>query len=142
GVWIQGTAHFLEPHPNRLDGQFPRIMTEPDAHPRLVLSQIIYAVRHGLGLVFIWKIIHLYRFWILLGPQLASALLIGTHHLFLLGVNGNRRIVGLQLRAYHLLDVLELGIAIRVLGSFQALLVALQAISQLFEQSRNGVLFD
>ena len=48
----------------------------------------------------------------------------------------------MQLSAYHLIDVLELGIAIRVLSSFQALLVALQAIPQVFEQARNGVLFD
>src|SRR5262245_41871163 len=40
------------------------------------------------------------------------------------------------------IDVLELGIAIRVLGSFQAFLVALQAIPQLFEQARHGVLLD
>src|SRR5262249_8948849 len=119
-----------------------RIMTDPDAHPRLVLRQIIGAVRHGLGLVFLWKIIRLHLFWIVLGPQLPAAILIGTHHLFLLGVHGNRRIVGVQLRAYPLIDVLKLGIAIRVLGAFQALLVALQAIPQLFEQARNGVLFD
>src|SRR5262249_51735061 len=117
-------------------------MTDPDAHPRLVLSQIIDAVRHGLGLVFVWKIIRLHLFWIMRGPQLTAAILIGTHHLLLLGVHGNRRIVGLQLSAYHLIDVLELGIAIRVLGSFQALLVALQAIPQVFEQARNGVLLD
>src|SRR5262245_43605829 len=116
-------------------------MTDPDAYPRLVLRQIIDAVRHGLGLIFIRKIIRLHPFWILLGPQLTAAILIGTHHLLLLGVNGNRRIVGVQLSAYHLIDMLELGIAIRVLSSFQALLVALQAIPQVFEQASNGVLF-
>jgi hypothetical protein len=117
-------------------------MTDPDAHPRLVLRQIIDAVRHGLGLVCLWKIIRLHLFGIVLGPQLPAAILIGTHDLFLLGVNGKRRIIGLQLNAYHLIDVLELGIAIRVLGAFQALLVALQAIPQLFEQARHGVLLD
>src|SRR5205814_1486168 len=69
-------------------------------------------------------------------------MLIGTHHLFLLSVNGNRRLVGLPLSAYHRIDVLALGIASRVLGSFQALLVALQAIPQWFAPSRYGVLFD
>lgn len=117
-------------------------MTDPDAHPRLVLRQIIYAVRHGLGLVFLWNIIRLNPFWILLGPQLTSAILLGTHHLFLLGGNGGRRIVGLQLSAYHLLEVRELGIAVRVLGAFQALLVALQALPQVFAHARNGILFD
>src|SRR5262249_8120085 len=115
-------------------------MTDPDAHPRLVLRQIIDAVRDGLGLVFLWKIIRLHLFWIVLGPQLPAAILIGTHHLFLLGVNGNRRLVGMQLRADPLIDVLELGIAIWVWGSFQALLAALQAIPQVLAQARSGVL--
>src|SRR5215207_10193277 len=38
--------------------------------------------------------------------------------------------------------MLKLGIAIRMLCALQALLVALQAIAQMFEQSSNGVLFD
>lgn len=117
-------------------------MTDPDAPPRLVFSQIIDAIRHGLELVFLGNSLRLYSFGIVLGPQLTSVMLLRTHPLLLLGVHGHRWLVGLSLRTYHRIDVRELGRAIRMLGAFQALLGALQARAPLCEHARHGGLFD
>ena len=68
-----------------------------------------------------------------LSAQLASTILIGTNQFFFLCIHGNGWFSRLQLAPDGLIDMLELGVAIRVLGSFQLLFVALKTVAKFRE---------
>src|SRR5271166_5153483 len=47
GVWIARMAHFPPPAPNAFDGEFGRVVIDPNAHPALIGSDIVDPVgRH------------------------------------------------------------------------------------------------
>ena len=137
---IDGVTKFLIPGTDGLDGKFCRIMTDTDTDPGFIFGQVIDAIGNGFAYLFVGKVMHQNEFRVALGAQLLSGILIGADQFLFLRVYRNRRISCLQLAADRFIDMLELGVAVRMLGAFQLLFVALTAVAQFAQQFGQGML--
>src|SRR6202163_4710208 len=83
---------------------------------------------------------HSDRLRLSLGPQLTAAILEVSDRLLLLRVNGDHRLPG-SLERFHLgVDMLELGVAIGMAGTFARLAIGLQAEVETLQQPPNKLL--
>ena len=109
-------------------------MVNTNAHPGLVVRQIIDAVGVRAAQFGVDEVMHPNLFGIALGPQFTTTVLEITDELFLFRVNRNDWILRRQLRRNSLVDVLELSIPIGVAAALSGFLVPLEAVVEALEQ--------
>src|SRR5271166_304417 len=94
GVWIARMAHFPPPAPNAFDGEFGRVVIDPNAHPALIGSDIVDPVGRHLAEFRIDEIMDANLLGISLGLPFPAAVLEVPDQFLLLGVDRNHRIAG------------------------------------------------
>ena len=113
-------------------------MVAPHAHPRLVSGHIVDAVRDGLPTGIRREIVDEHRFrlarWLPFPPSVLEL----ANQFLLLRVDRNHRLPAPQEPDCRRIDVLKLGIAVRVRGALTPLLRGLQAVAQLPEEAAHG----
>ncbi len=113
-------------------------MVSPNVDPALVGSDVIDPVRGYLPLLGVGKIMIVDLFRCLLGPPLDACVLHATDSFLLLRVHGDSGLAS-TLEFLHLLaDVLELLIAVGVLGAFPDLSIRLQAVRLILKKLRHS----
>src|SRR5215212_2307287 len=83
---------------------------------------------------------HPYFFGFTFRPTLTTGVLEIADQLLLLGIDRNDRKAGSEVLLNLLVDMLELGVSVRMARSFQCLLVRLEAVSELHEQLGNELM--
>ena len=131
---IRHAAHLQPPPPERLHGEYGGVVILPDAHPAAVTGHVVDAVRNRLAERLVDEIVYLDPLRLPLRTPLPAPVAILSNQLLFLGVNRNYWLPqGLE-GAPPPVDMLELRIAVRMLGAFQRLAVGLQAVAQLVQQ--------
>lgn len=117
-------------------------MIDADADPALVGPDIVDAIRDRLAQGLVHEVVNAHEFGRSLGLPFASAVLEIAKEFLLFRIDRNRRVVAI-LKALHLVvDVLELGVAVRVLRPFTRLTVALEAVVGRMQQPSHGRIAD
>ena len=122
-------SHPLPPPINRRNGKLGGIVTDTDRNARFVQSNVVNAVRNRLAEFPIWKVVGCdFRELALWTVSLPSVFHV-SQRFFLLGVDRDRWLPRSQKRANSLVDVFELGVAVRMLLAFNRLAVGLQTVT-------------
>jgi hypothetical protein len=134
-----GTApHHRPPLPNRRDREGRGVVIPPNAHPGLVAGHVVHAVRDGFPRRVTGKVVHPH---VLRGagrgPFLAGILEI-AHQFLLLSVDRDHRFALREERRGGAVDMLELGMPVRMLRPLATLPDGLQTIPEPVEQTAHG----
>src|SRR5579871_3148658 len=127
-------AQTFPPASNRGDSKLGRVAADADADPGLVVPQVIDAIRNGLALARIGKVVRIdFARLALATPGLPRILEISQGFL-LLGVHRNGGLAAPLLRFHAAVDVAKLRIPIRMRLAFARLAVGLQTVAGLLQQ--------
>src|SRR3954447_10693827 len=102
-------------------------MGHSDADPASVVGDVIDAVGNGLAQLLVLKIMDIHPPRLSLRAPLRTGVPVVTNQLFFLGIDGNHRLIGRLELEDACVDMLELGIAVRVAASLIGLGIALTA---------------
>lgn len=116
-----------------LHGEIGGVVVDSYAHPAVVLLHVVNTVGNDLAKFLVREVVRVDLLGVALGPPLSTGVLVGADQLFLLGINGDRRLTAALRRPDALVDVLELGVAIRVLLTLDGLAICLQAVALGFQ---------
>ena len=117
-------------------------MIDADTDPPLIGRQIVDPIGRDLAQIWIDEVMHADRSGVAAGLPFAAFVGKISDEFFLFRVDGNDRLAG-GLKHFHLVvDMVELGVAIRVLLAFPALAHGLQAVMQLVQQLAHAALTD
>ena len=109
-------------------------MVDPHIDPAQIVGEIVHAVGDHLAEFGDHKVVHPHRFGFAFRTQFSATVLEVAHQFLLLGVHRHDRLPS-ALEGLHLrVDVLELGVPIRVRRPLPGLAVGLQAVAQLLQQ--------
>src|SRR4029450_4736571 len=137
---IAGMTHFFPPAPDAFDGEFGRVVIDPNAS--LIGCDIVDAVGRDLAEVRINEIIDAnflrLSFWL---PFLATVLEIADQFL-LLGVDGNHRITSRLVLRRPASDLGELGVPVRMVAAFPGLAGRLETVAKVGEKVTDTPLAD
>ena len=129
GCRVSLLPHPLPPPINRRNGKLGRIVTDTDRNARFVQSNVVNAVKNRLAEFPIWKVVGCdFRGLALWTVSLPSVFRV-SQRFFLLRVDRDRWLPRSQKRANSLVDVFELGVAVRMLLAFNRLAVGLQTVT-------------
>src|SRR5439155_22740383 len=121
GVRVGPAAHGLPPVADAGHGKRRRVVVDADTDPADVGPQIVDPVGNGAPQLRLHKVVDLYRLRLPVGAPLSSGVLEVAHELFLLGIDGDRRLALAEVRPDARGDVFELGVAIGVPGALDRL---------------------
>ena len=130
GRWVASLAHLVPPASQRPNCKFRRIMIHPDTDPALVGRHIVHPVGHGPAERLGAEIVDIDRLGRTLGPPLPSAVLECADQFLFLRIDRNDRLTPALELLGPLIDVLKLGVAVRVRTALASLAVGLQAVVQ------------
>jgi len=108
----------LPPLADRLHRESGRIVIDPDAHPTLILTQVVNTVRNGFAQLLVHKIMHLDLFGFAPRSPLAPGVFKRANPLFFLRIHRDHRFAALQKALHQPVDVFKLSIAIRMRIAF------------------------
>ena len=57
GAWVEWLTHLLPPVANSRHGEFRRVVVDPNAHPPLVVREVIHSVRDDLPEVLVCEVV-------------------------------------------------------------------------------------
>ena len=117
-------------------------MVDADADPAGVGCEIIDTIRHRPPQLLDQEVVDPHLFRLTFRAPLPTAILEVADQLFLLGVDGNNRLLLFERSLDHSVDVAKLGIPIRVAVTFSGLAVSLQAKVQRLQQLANHRMTD
>src|SRR6266568_6316523 len=117
------------PRLDRGDGKDRRVVVDADADEAVVGGEVIHAVRNRLADRVGREVVDVDQFGLALRIPLAPRVLEVADQFLLLGVDGDDRHTALDAVLGLGVDVLELRVAIRVLGAFDGLVRRLQAVA-------------
>src|ERR1700736_5370668 len=112
-------------------------MIDSYADPSGVARQIVHPVRRSPPQFRYYEIMHANLFRIPLRPPLPPSVFELSQQFLLLGVNRYHRLAEGDVAPNFVINVLELGIAVRMRISLLGLAVGLQAVTQLMQQLRD-----
>jgi hypothetical protein len=115
---------------------------DPDAHPALVVGQVIDAVRDRFALGLAGEVVGVDLDWHPRGRPFPATVLELADQLFLLGVHRDHRLARRKRRLCGLVDQLELGVAIGVICTLARLAIGLQAVAERAQQPRDRAIAD
>src|SRR5262245_28374361 len=132
----------LHPHPhppatNGLGSETRRVMVDANAHPTLVVRNVVDTIGDGFTQILVLKVMNANLFRVSLETPFSTAVLELAHQFLLFRVHRDYRLT-LPLQPKHfLIDIFELRIAVSVRPSFPGLPVCLQAITGVTQQGGN-----
>src|SRR5450759_2249064 len=135
GIGIERFSHYQPPSTNRGHGKACRIVIRTDTDPASIVGQVIDTIGVGSSQLFIHKVIHVDLLWISLWTPFLPTVLELPDQFFLLGINRNYRLPSTHRFFCSGVYILKLCVAIRVVSSFKCFTIALQTISELFQQT-------
>jgi len=124
---IAHTADVLPPAADRLHGKSRRVVVDADVHPAHVGGKIINSVRHGAAEFLDQEVMHAHFLGIALRPPFPAGVLEVADQFFLLRVDADHRLVLYQGGLNRIVDELELGVAVWIVGALAGLAIGLQA---------------
>jgi len=139
---INGSAHLIPPVANRLDGKRRRVVIDPNADPAFIGSQVIDAVRDRVTRLRVFKIVNAHVDRVAFGSPTTPFLLEIPNQFSLFRIDRDDWLPTFLKGPNLFIDVLKLGIAIRVVGSFSRLPIGLQAIVHLMQKLSHGLMAD
>jgi len=117
--------HLLQPGTDGVDGELSGVMRDADADAATVVGEIVNSVRNGLAQFLVFKVVAVDPAWLAFAAPVCAGVPIVTDQLFLLRIDRDHRlIVGLEGQDLGI-DVLELGITVRMVAAFVGLEVTL-----------------
>ena len=135
-------AHLLPPAMNGRDREPRGVVIDPHADPAFVLGDVVNAVRNRLAQLFVDEVIDQNFFRLALREPFPSSVAVIPDQFLLFSVNRDHRLQAFLERHHAGVDVLELGIAVRVLAPFFGFAIALQTIPLGSQQSAHGTRAD
>src|SRR5262249_53607254 len=135
---VPAPAQPAPPAADRLDGELGRVAADADAHPGLVVAQVVDPVGDRLALARVGEVVRIDLVRPALGPPGLPGVLEVAQNLLLLGVDRDRRLLMPLLGAHPAVDVPELRVAVGVTPPLVRLAVGLQAVAGLLQQAAHG----
>ena len=138
GVGIAGGAHGLPPAADGVDGDRPGVVVVTDAHPALVAAHVVDPIGNRFGHLGIGEIVDVDAFGPAFGLPLPPSVGLGVVDQFLLlAIAADHRLARGQALTGQSVDVLELAVAVRVLGTLYGLGGRLEAVAHGMQQVRH-----
>jgi len=125
GSGKSATAHLLPPSADAVDGELGGVVVDPHAHPALIVENIVDTVGNCFPQCLIQEVMNTNFLGFATGTPLASGVLEIAYQLLLLGVYRDCRLTTIVERSHRSVDVLELGVAVGMRGSFPRLAIGL-----------------
>src|SRR5260370_14059880 len=88
---VPPTPQAAPPAPDRLDRELGGVAADADAHPRLIMPQVVDPVGHRLALARVREVVGIDLARPALGPPRLAGILEAPHRLLLLGIDRDRR---------------------------------------------------
>ncbi len=123
--------HLVPPATDAVDGKLRRVVVDTDAHPPLVLQQIVHAVRRRLPQRLDQEVVNTHVFGLSLGKPLLPSVVEIPDLFLLFGVHRDCGLAAFDESLHAGVDKFKLGVAIRVRRPFPCLPVPLQAVAHL-----------
>src|SRR4030065_941149 len=134
--------YYLPPANPRLPGFHFTLNQDTHVHPSFIFPDIIDAVGNGLDrlpfLILFRKVMRLDLDGLSLAAPRSSRVLVFSDDFLLFRVDGEGRLPRSLLRLFPALDILKLGIPIRLLFSLNGFTVRLQAVTCILKQPGHG----
>src|SRR5215467_1227102 len=129
---ISGATHPPPPSADTLHREGGRVVIHPHTHPTHVPSQVVYPIRSHFAFARFtnFEIVNAHWFRLPLDLPLPPAIFEIAYQFLFLCVHRYDRLALLQISLRLSVDVLKLLIPIRMLASFQGLLIGLQTVVQ------------
>lgn len=129
GLGIARPAQALPPAPDALDREGGRVGIDADIDPALVGGDVADAIECNLAQFRDLEVMDPNGLGVALGTQFPAIVLEVADPFLLLGIDRDGRLAGGDSRPDRGIDVLELGVAVRVAGAFAGLRLAWQLYS-------------
>ena len=142
GFGIARATEPLPPAADALDGEGGGIGVDADIDPALVGGDVVDAIGGNLAQLRDLEVVDADRFGIAPGAQLPARVLEVADQLLLLSVDRDGRFARRDRRLDRGVNVLELGIAVRMTGSLAGLAVGLTTVLQVAQQPADQFLAD
>jgi len=142
GVGVALLAEVFPPAQDRVDRELGGVVVDPDVDPAPVVGEVVDPVGDRLPELLVFEVVAAYQLGFTLRAPLPSRVLEVADELFLLGIHTDHRLPGNKRRLHSLVDVLELLVAVGMLGALPGLAVGLQAVAQLLQRLQNGAVGD
>src|SRR5262249_26556722 len=139
---IQRATHLAPPTSNRFDSKVGRVVMCAAPSPARVRRQIIHAVGDRFPQFLVHEIMDVDLGRFPLRPPFLADILEISHEFLLFRVHRDHRLATLLEPANLTGDVLELGIAVRMLAALTRLAITLQAVAKFRQQLSNLLLAD
>src|SRR6185312_10421671 len=130
-------AHLRPPASDAVGGELRRVVVDADAHPPLVVEQVVHAIGDHLAQTLVLEVMHADFLWAALGPPLPAAVLEIPDQFLLFRVHRDGRAAVAKAGTDQLVDVAELGVTVRVRASLAGLAVGLEAVTGFVQQPRH-----
>src|SRR6266498_2396907 len=130
----------VPPAADALDGEGGGIVIDTYIHPTPIVSDVVNAVGRDLAEFGYLEVVDAHRLGFAFGPKLTPTVLEVTDQLLLLRIDRDGGLPGSLELLDLLVDVLELGITIRMRSTFQGLSVGLETEAELAQQPANQFL--
>ena len=129
-------THLGPPSSNTRRRELGGVVIDTHAHPTLVAGQVVDAVGNSFAHAFVGKVVDLDFLRLALRLPLLAGVLEFSDQFLLLRVDRDHRLVLFLKRQHLLVDVLELGITVRVRRALTRFTVGLQTVSSSLQQRR------
>src|SRR5215212_2911760 len=140
GRGIARGAERVPPAPDAFGGEGGGIVADAEIDPSLIGGDIVDAVWRDLAAFRDGEVMHPDRLGLSFRAELAAPILEVADQLFLLCVDRDHRFAGSLERLHLGVDVLELSVAVGMVGAFARLGIGLQTEAQTLEQTANQLL--
>ena len=134
-------SHLQPPAPNAGDGELGRVVIDPDADPTGVVGEVVYAVGNRLAQILVGKIVDVDLLRDSFGFAFLACVLEFSDQFLLLRINRDDGLILSPHGERPFVDMLELGIPIRMVRSFPRLPIGLQT-EACSENYKVGLMFD
>lgn len=136
---VGSLALSVPPAADRLDRERRGVVIGADVDPAGVRRDVVDPVGDGLVQLRVSEVMHVHRHRLTCRPPLAAAVLEVSDELLLLGVHADHWLATVPVPTGLLVEIAELGVAVRVLTALDRLDVGLQAEAFVPQQAGDGV---
>ena len=135
-------SHLAPPSANRLSRETRCVVVDSDAHPPLILGDVIHAVGNGFAQLLVHEVMDEHLFRLSLRSPFSPAVLEFPEDFLLLGIDRDDRLSTILEGHDASVDVLKLGVAVGVVLAFLRFPIALQAVASRSQQAPHGAWAD
>ena len=133
------TSHLVPPAADGFDGELGGVGRVADVDPALVVGHVVDAIGDGLGVLAegaIGEVVDVHPLGLAFGCPLGTAVGVVADQLLLLGVDRDHRLAVVDEGGGHVVEVVELGVAVGVLATLGHLGVGLERVAEAVQQAQ------